>query len=154
MSDTKTQTLALQVKSGVEPIDSWQSLCRDPNTFLTEVASRIIAVGTFSTDTIVISDKTPAQTERRKIWIKTSFPYGIGFLIEGSYQMDYGMSQYPVNVPFLKKASDMDPLPAYTREIPSSEITAFGLPKLGDKATENTSRLYRYYIFEPSEITL
>lgn len=148
---TKQQFLQLMVKEDAEPIQNWASLCKDPITFLTEVATRLVAFGTFSTDVIIISDKIPAATDRRKFWIKTSWPYGMGFVVEGVYQMDYGMSQYPVRTPFMKLPSDIDPLPGFVREIDSSEILQYGIPPIRDK--ETTTNPMKWYIFEPPAIT-
>lgn len=139
----------LRIKDDAEPIPNWQSLCGSPEAFLTEVASRMVAVGEFNSDSIIISDTIPSTSNRRKIWIKTSFPYGIGYVIEGSYKMDYGMSGMPVNIPFIRQKTLMDPMPGSTRRITDSEATNLGLPKLqGEEANRSVS----YYIFEPAEI--
>lgn len=146
----KEKTLELKVKEDREPIPSWDNLCRNPDVFLTEIATRLVAFGSFDPDSIIISENVPSSSDRTKIWIKTSFPYGIGFLIEGSYKMDYGLSGLPVKVPFLALATDerLDPLPARTRILSSSEISDYGIPKISDKATNPMS----WFIFEPLDI--
>lgn len=139
----------LRTKEDAEPIPDWTSLCRNPETFMNEVAARLLAVGNFSPDSIIISPTVPSNTNRLKIWIKTSFPYGIGYVIEGSYKMDYGMSGMPVDIPFIRKKTLMSPMPGNTRRITDAEATTMGLPKLqGEDATREVS----YYIFEPAEI--
>lgn len=139
----------LEVKADPEPIKDWASLCKDPDTFLKEVANRLVAKGSYTPDGIIISDTVPSTANRRKLWIKTSQPYGIGFVVEGSYKMDYGMSGMVPDTPFLRVKTLMDPLPNNVRTISDSEATTLGLPKLqGDIATRQVA----WYIFEPAEI--
>lgn len=138
------------VKKGLEPIESWSSLVRNPNSFLEEVASRLMLSWDIDPESVVISDKVPDSSDRTKIWIKTSWPYGIGKIIDGNYQMDYGMSGYMPNIPFQAASSVMEPLKGNVRKLSDNEVKAFGLYSAPEeKATSKMS----WYIFEPKEIT-
>ncbi len=50
--------------------------------------------------------------------------------------MDYGMSGYPVGVPFMQEDSKMVPMPDYVTKLGDSEINKYGLPKFN---TENVT---------------
>lgn len=140
------QTLRIEEINGIEPIPSWGSLCKTPQTLLTEIAKRLVAVGTLQDTNLIISDKVPTSKERRKIWIKTSWPYGIGYVIEGSYQMDYGMTGLPVNIPFLH--TEFQNTLGFVRILSSSELEGYGI---ADTNTSAPNRM-RWYIFQPPQI--
>jgi len=139
----------LVVKKSLEPIDSWASLCKDPNSFLNEVASRLVLSYEIDHENIIISDKIPPPSDRGKVWVKTSWPYGIGKVVEGKYQMDYGMSGYPAFIPFQQSDLIIKPLKGFVRELTGSEIKDFGL-FLAD-ITKAPNRM-NWYIFEPEDI--
>jgi hypothetical protein len=138
--------LRLEEKNSAEPIDSWESLCKDPSTFLNELTRRLIAVGNISFPGLVISDDVPPASDRGKVWIKTSWPYGIGKTIEGSYKMDYGMSGYPVGIPFLKE--EIRPLKTGLSQLTPNQLNEYGIQNTSDNATKRM----RWYIFNPPEI--
>jgi hypothetical protein len=145
-----TQILSkLVVKKDIEPLSSWDSLCRDPNEFLDEIASRLILSYTIDAESVVISDKVPTSTDRNKLWIKTSWPYGIAKLISGKYQVDYGMTGFPTAVPF--QASDSHPniLMDKVRKLSDVEVKEYGL--FFADATKATRKM-SWYIFEPDDI--
>ncbi len=136
----------LVVKKGLEPISSWESLFKDPESFFEEVARRLALSYEIDFKGIVISDKPPASIDRSKLWVKTSWPYGVGKIIGGSYQMDYGMSGFNPNIPF--QALE-DPLKEKVRKLSDAEIKEYGLYRADE--TKAISRL-DWYIFEPDEI--
>jgi hypothetical protein len=142
--------LKLVVKKGLEPIESWTSLCKDPTSFLNEVASRLVGAYDIDDAQVVVSDKVPPPSDRNKLWIKTSWPYGIGKVIEGFYQMDYGMSGYMPNIPFQQQESLAEPLKGFVRKLTTEEVKNFGL-FLAD-ASKAATRM-NWYIFEPEEIS-
>lgn len=139
--------LRLEEKKDLEPIGSWESLCKDPSTFIAELCRRIIAVGGVSTAGLVVSDTVPPASDRGKVWVKTSWPYGIGKTIEGSYRMDYGLSGYPVNIPFL--SAEIRPLKTGLSELTSSQLNNYGIQ---DTVSTAPQRM-RWYIFNPPVIT-
>lgn len=138
------------VKSGVEPITSWDSLCRDPNSFMREVASRLALSFDLVPENIVISEKVPEPSERNKLWVKTSWPYGLGKLIEGKFQMDYGMSGMMPNIPF-QASSDSFELATrdFVKKLSDVEIKDFGLYSADESKAKNKMA---WYVFEPAEI--
>lgn len=140
------QTFKVEVLEGVEPIDSWSSLCKTPQILLTEIAKRLVAVGSFIDANVIASDKVPVASDRRKIWIKTSWPYGIGVVIGGSYQMDYGMTGMVPFTPFLH--AEFDPTPGNVRMLSDTEINNFGITNTSSDAPNRM----RWYIFEPVQI--
>jgi len=136
------------VKKGIEPIDSWTSLAKNPTSFLEEVASRLMLSYSIESESIVLSDNVPNASDRSKVWIKTSWPYAIGKVIGGAYQMDYGMSGYVPNIPF--QSSDLiEPLRAKVRKLSDTEIKNFGLYSAPE---EKATLKMHWYIFEPDQI--
>lgn len=152
MAENKETTFTLMVKESIEPIDSYQELCGDNVTeFLENLSKRLIVnVTTNNFDNIIISSKTPKAEDRNKIWIKTSFPYGIGFMVDEGYLMDYGLSQYPVRIPFMALPEDMIPLKLGVSELSESEITQYGIPAIKNTATKPM----KWYIFKPEVIKI
>lgn len=145
------RTFNVSVKSTDNPWPAWNSVAKNVESFVSEIAARLVVDADEVSDTTIASDKVPGAGDRTKIWIKTSWPFGIGVLIEGQYQMDYGMSQYPVRIPFLKLESEMTTLRDRVRKLSTEEIEAFGLPKL-QTGTDVTNPV-AYYIFEPNPIS-
>jgi hypothetical protein len=138
------------VKNDAEPITSWNSLCKDPTTFISELASRLALSYDIISDSIVISEKVPEPSDRSKLWVKTSWPYGVGKLIEGKFQMDYGMSGMLPNIPFQASATLFEPARDFVRKLSDVEVRDFGLYSADvTKATKKLS----WYIFEPNEIS-
>lgn len=145
-----TKLLAkLEVKKGVEPIDSWKSLCKDPTTFLKEIADRLVLSQDLDIDKVIVSDNVPSPADRGKLWVKTSWPYALGVMIDGSFRMDYGLSGFPVNTPFLALPSIMEPLKGNVAKLSDTDITNYGLTN----TTVGASNRLRYYIFSPLEVT-
>lgn len=146
--DTKFQ-LKLSVLKGIEPSDTWQSLCKSPASFLQEIADRLGAEFSAVIGDVVLSSSPPDISLRDKVWIKTSPPYAIGKMIGGSYQMDYGMSGFNPNIPF--QAKKFDPMPEGVRQLSSSEVKEFGLYDAND---EKATKKMNWYIFEPLDIRI
>lgn len=132
------------------PWPTWDSVAKNPETFIQELASRLMIETETLQQSIIISDSTPKANDRRKIWIKTSWPYGIGMLIAGEFRMDYGMSGYPQNAPFLAKDSDMSSPPDNIRKISQEESENYGLPLI--RTAKIPSEQHSYYIFSPAKI--
>src|SRR5687768_16865658 len=101
------RTFKVEATNSDNPWPTWSSVARNVESFIREIASRLVVEADEISDTVVQSDKVPSAKDRLKIWVKTSWPFGIGVLIEGGYQMDYGLSGYPVRIPFLKLKSEM-----------------------------------------------
>lgn len=136
------------------PWPTWQSMALDPESLTKEIASRLMIQADEMSESIFISDDTPPQGEREKLWIKTSWPYGIGKLIAGKYRMDYGMSGFPVNVPFLRSDKSFGTsLPPSLRKLTPEEVLMRGLPRLQDPEGQTTDR-HSYYIFSPAEVNI
>lgn len=127
--------------------DDWSGICNSKRAFLAFLASRLIAsVDTNSLSNIVISDTTPRGEDKNKLWVKTSWPYGIGFLGDGEFQMDYSFTGYPVNTPFLH--SEILPLRDNVRKLSDGDITNFGLT---NTKTDAKNRMF-WYMFTPPSI--
>lgn len=141
--------LQLLKRPGVEPITSWDSVCKDPDSLVDAILERTYIEKEENFDNIVFSDKVPGASERSKIWFKTSWPYAFGKVMDGAYQMDYGMSQYPVGIPFVSKT--IDPLREGLRELSSAEVKEYGMRTLKTEDGEVVTTA-KYYIFEPPEI--
>ncbi len=142
-------TQRLIVKNDAEPISSWASLCKDPTTFLSEIASRLALSYDIVFESIVISEKVPEPSDRSKLWVKTSWPYGVGKLIEGKFQMDYGMSGMMPNIPFQANDETFQ-VRDYVRKLSDEEVRNYGL-YAADK--EKAKNRMSWYIFEPREIS-
>lgn len=142
----KSNIQKIIVKKDIEPVESWESLFKDPQSFFEEVASRLMLSYDIDFNGVVISDKKPTTADRGKIWVKTSWPYAIGKLIGGSWQMDYGMSGFNPNIPFQALT---DPLKDKVRKLSDTEIKEYGLYR-ADK--EKAANRLDWYIFEPGDI--
>jgi hypothetical protein len=138
------------VKNDIEPIPSWNSLCKDPTTFISEIASRLALSYDLVFESIVISEKVPEPSDRSKLWVKTSWPYGVGKLIEGKFQMDYGMSGMLPNIPFQASADLFEPARDFVRKLSDVEVRDFGLYSADSAKAINKMS---WYIFEPNEIS-
>jgi hypothetical protein len=136
----------------VEPDPKWPQMCNDPTIFLQEISKRLfvkIDSNTLSQN-IVISQSIPQAKDRGKLWIKTSWPYGLGFIANGEYQMDYSFTGYPVNIPFLHLP--INPIPQYVRELGSLLLKEYGMEALETNA--NAKSPMKWYIFEPERIVV
>jgi hypothetical protein len=101
---------------------------------------------------IYVSDNIPPPEKRGSIWIKTSYPYGIGILGDGEWRMDYGMNNFPVGTPFLFNPAEYPAIPGGIRIFSSTD-----LEKMGIADTETGSAVtnrHRWAIFEPDKITI
>lgn len=147
-----TERLQLSVLQDVEPEPKWPQVCNDYKLFLVEIAKRLfVKIDTnLLSESIVKSDIIPQASDRGKVWIKTSWPYGIGFVANGEYQMDYSFTGYPVNIPFLHK--DISPLPAHLSEVGDLLLKDYGMEDLKTKTT--APKRMKWYIFSPPQITI
>lgn len=141
--------LALVPLSPKEPNLTWEEVCSDPMKLFEEFARRFV-VDAKSFKSLVLAvknDNVPEPSDRSKIWIKTSWPYGIGIVIDGTYKMDWGLSEYPVDTPFLRKESDMEPLKEFVRQLTSDEIANYGLTNTSGSHKDKM----KWFIFEPED---
>jgi hypothetical protein len=101
---------------------------------------------------VYVSDNTPPPEKRGSIWIKTSYPYGIGILGDGEWRMDYGMNDFPVNTPFLFNTEAFPAIPGGVRIFSSTDLEKMGITDTasGEAATQR----HRWAIFEPGKITV
>ena len=146
--DSVSTFLRLIPLNPIEPFLSWEDYCENPSMLLAKFAELYGVEAKFLSDipSISISGDVPPPEDRSKIWIKTSKPYGIGLMIEGKYQMDYGMNGIPVNTPFLHK--DFNVLFLGLRKLTSQEITDFGLTD----TVAGAKKRMAWYIFEPGDL--
>jgi hypothetical protein len=145
-TDLLLQLVALEPK---EPNLTWEDLCSDPMKLFEEFARRFVVNGNDlkSVVGVVRNDNIPEPKDRGRIWVKTSWPYAIGVLIDGGWKMDWGLSGYPANTPFLWKESEMDPVPGFIHKLTSDEITNYGLTNTSGSHEDKLS----WWIFEPEE---
>lgn len=137
--------LSLIQNNDIEIPSSFKRVCDEPKSLLAFIARYLfIELPSEVKSLFVISEKTPHGEDRSKIWIKTSFPYGIGKMIDGEWKMDYGLSGYPVGMPFIH--SSISPLLEGMRELSNADITNYGLPPLSSSSSE---KMYWYMIDKP-----
>ena len=130
------------------------SQCSLPKTMeemLKEISTRlhVKVEGSSNTDNFYISETKPPPDKRSSIWVKTSFPFGIGIIADGMWAMDYGLSGYNSGQIFLfnyKAAQGI--IPGGVRLLTEDEITEYGIT---DTNNEKADRL-RWAIFEPGDI--
>lgn len=142
----------LSILKDIEVKASWPQMCNDPVIFFQEIAKRLFV----SIDTnrllqnIVISSSLPKEEDRGKLWVKTSWPYGIGFVANGEYQMDYGPSGLVQNTPFLHR--EFNPTPQYVSRLGDLQLDRYGMKNLNTEQ-DTPERMY-WYIFEPPIISI
>lgn len=95
---------------------------------LANMLTRLLAVddeGFLSLKEIIVSPNEPTGEEKKKLWIKSSNPPGIGLPIGGIYKMIY---QYPVGIPFLW-VDGLENLPGYMDIIEWQTLDSYGLKR-------------------------
>jgi hypothetical protein len=134
-----------EVNNDIEPFPTtFKGLCDSPLSLLSFILKSIV----FSVDVenkIIIQEEKPTGADKKLLWIKTSWPYGIGMMIEGEYKMDYGMCGFPVNTPFLHAsiAQSYDGL----KKLTDSELGEFGIaPTTGTSA----NKMFWYLLTPPN----
>lgn len=141
--------LKLVALEGIEPLKTWETFCESPDALFKEFASRFaVDAGDLNTVSIIKSTNIPGPENRSKLWIKTSWPYGIGVAIGGVYQMDWGLSGYPANTPFLHAEITDIPGPELIK-IPDSDLVSYGITNTVPGAED---RMF-WYLFTPPEIS-
>jgi len=135
---------------GIEPEYTWEDYCQDPAKFLREFANNftVKATALAGNSSLYQSQDIPPVTERDKIWVKTSWPYGIGIFIDGQYQMDYGASGMVPNTPFLSPLSRFTPNPGNVNLMSDQQIADYGM----QNTSGNPATRMRWWIFEPEAI--
>lgn len=136
-----------EINKEIEPVpQSFKDICDGPSQLLAFII-KYLSFSADITNNYIKSENAPTGENKKHIWIKTSWPYGIGAYIDGEWKMDYGMSGYPINMPFLH--STIADLRVGLRALTDAEVTAYGI---NNTAATATNRLY-WYIFNPPEIT-
>lgn len=129
----------------IEPTATFKGICDGPLALLNYILSNIIFEADVENNIIIKEDK-PKGEEKRRLWVKTSWPYALGMLIDGEYQMDYGMTGYPVNIPFLH--APFDYLREGVRALGDGDLADYGI---GNTVVTAENRML-WYIFEPPAI--
>lgn len=135
----------------IDPAVKWEDYCTDPMLLFKAFSSFFVVDATElkSTIPLIRSSTRPSADQRNAIWIKTSWPYGIGVFIDGAYQMDWGLSGYPENQPFLMKPADIGAtLPGNVTKLSDAQITEFGLTK----TTGEHANKMEWYLFTPADV--
>lgn len=136
----------------IEPNLTWEEFCRSPMLLFSKFADMyIVDASELKSDVQILKSATiPPADSRTAVWIKTSWPYAIGVFTDGKYQMDYGLSGYPVNTPFLKRDKDMvAPYKEHVSKLTDVEIANFGI----QNTTGNHEDHMSWYMFQPPAIT-
>ena len=139
-------TIQGKIINDIEPSSTFKGLCDGPKQLLQFILANTI----FETDIenkIIIKDNLPVGEEKRSLWVKTSWPYAVGMLIDGEYQMDYGMCGFPVNTPFLH--SKISLFKDGVRQLGDGDCSDFGI---NNTITTASKRMF-WYIFEPPSLT-
>lgn len=119
--------LSLQAANPAEAQTTWE----DPEVCLSPFAFASWLVRHLSIDaeqlnsiaeSVVFSGTEPTAQDAKKIWVKTSTPYGIGFFAGGQWRVindwpKYGLFHVPDDVS----------TPTYIKTLSEAEITARGL---------------------------
>lgn len=143
-----TQTVVPLVSEDINIPDSFAGMCDSPRELLNFLANSLIFKFPIG-DNIFINDRAPKGEDRGKIWLKTSFPYGIGRLIDGQWRIDYGLCGYPVDTPFLHKSIDVKP--EGLKELSDADLTKYGIPKSDSTSIDKM----KWYLLEsPTQDTL
>lgn len=152
MAGQITDFLKLIPLQDIEPELTWEDFCQNPYLLLKAFATYFAVEGKFlqNLPLMILSSTVPSAADRSKIWIKTSKPYAIGIFADGSYQMDYGPSSLRINVPFLANPLEIDPQIQGLIQMSDEDVTQFGIPQ----TTASAGTRYRWYIFQPGEITI
>ncbi len=135
------------INKDIEPIpESFKGLCDGPEQLLNFII-KYLSLSTNLVNNFIESDETPKGDDKKLVWIKTSFPYGIGKHIDGEWQVDYSLSGYPANIPFLSlPIANLKPgLAALT----VAELDAYGI---NSPVATATQRMY-WYILRPPALT-
>lgn len=135
--------LSIPTTTGEIPENYSELFAGSPAKLLSFIIDNLIIEGTID-DKFIASDEKPQGADKIKLWIKTSWPYGIGKLLDGEWGMDFGMCGYPVNTPFLHKK--ITTLKEGLRELTSTELTDYGI---SETSVDAKNRMF-WYLFEPS----
>lgn len=93
---------------------------------LADMLSRLLAVDDeefTNLEEVIVSPLEPIDTDKKKIWIKSSGAPAIGLPIGGRYRLIYS---YPPDVPFLW-IKGLDSFPNYLRKLSSGELSDYDL---------------------------
>lgn len=132
-----------EINNDIEPVpQTFKEICDGPSQLLSFIIKHLA----FSADIVnnyIKQETKPTGENKKLVWIKSSWPYAIGIHADGEWQMDYGLSGFPVNSPFLHPAIN-NPRQG-VRALTDSEITSYGISNTSPTAS---NRLF-WYIFNP-----
>lgn len=119
--------LPLAVQNDIEQLRSWEGLATPHDLALYN--ARVLGVDPnelLALQEIIYSDLEPAgEDDRKKLWIKTDSPAGIGIPTGDGYKVIY---EYQPNIPLLWVLGEND-LPSYMRLLTTQELEDYGLTK-------------------------
>lgn len=144
-----TTKLSIQaaINKDIEPVpQSFKGLCDGPEQLLNFIIQHL-SLSVNLINNYIAQEETPKGEEKSLVWIKTSWPYGIGKNIDGEWRVDYSMSGFPANIPFLSVG--METIPQYVKRLSDSEVALYGLPQT---VSSSPQRMY-WHILTPPELT-
>lgn len=116
----------IRVSREIERLRSWEGISTpyDLALFMGRVLSIDVTKLTQFQE-IVYSDLEPTGADRKKLWIKTNEPIGLGIPTGDLYSMFY---KYPPNIPILWVLGEGQ-LPSYMTRITDEQLTNLSLTK-------------------------
>lgn len=147
--------LKLIALKAIDPNLTWENFCESPIKLFEGFTEHFGVEAKFldNLPQVIVTAKTPSANDRSKLWIKTSWPYAIGVFIDGEYKFDYGLSGFPVGIPFLYLFTPAVPIPAGVEEISAADLVLFGMTNTNTDITVATKRK-KWYIFQPETVTV
>ena len=136
-----------EINKDIEPIpEDFKSLCESPSALLSFII-KSLSFSLTSDNNFIKSEEKPTGKDKNLIWIKTGWPYAIGYYIDGEWKMDYSISGFPVNIIFLHPP--INPLKEGITMLTDSVLESYGM---GNTVATASARM-RWYIFSPNQIT-
>lgn len=129
MAQEKPLKLTLQAANPVERNLTWEDpeICESPMAFLAFLvkhvsvdAEQLASLG----ESIVFQPGEPSLDNNKKIWVKTSAPYGIGYFSGGKWRLSY---EYPRHA--IMELPDGLDVPTFITQLSDSDAEARGLSK-------------------------
>ena len=119
--------LVLQPAKPVEKELTWEDpeICESPMALIAFLvkhvsvdAEQLDAIG----ESVVFQANAPSSDETKKIWVKTSAPYGIGYFAGGAWRVSY---EFPPHA--IMQWPEGKEIPPYLTKLGSSDAEARGL---------------------------
>jgi hypothetical protein len=120
----ESSAVSLQISNDPEKTLCWGDF-PSPEMFLKWLQSRMFISGESitSSNNVVSQHQKPGAADAANLWVKTSKPVGIGYFIDGEWEMFY---QYPTDTPFIWPSINGN-IPDGTKKLTNSEIANLGL---------------------------